>query len=68
MMSDKLIFHFRRSEIIKNLTSGEVRVFDNFLQRMKSLGVLTQDPSVRGGYRFLNLLYSLYCFSYASRI
>ena len=68
MMSDKPIFHFCRSEIIKNLTSGEVRVFDNFLQRMKSLGVLMQDPSVRGGYRFLNLLYSLYCFSYASRI
>ena len=33
---------------------------DNFLQRMKRLGALETDPEVKGGYRFPNLLHTLY--------
>ena len=54
------VHHFRRSDVVKDLTKGEIKVFDNFLQRMKKLGALIQDPDVRGGYRFPNRLYSLY--------
>ena len=60
VMSDGPIDRFRRSDIVKNLTAEEIKVFDNFLQRMKKLGALMQDPAVRGGYQFPNRLYSLY--------
>ena len=33
---------------------------DNFLQRMKRLGTLETDPETKGGYRFPNLLHTLY--------
>ena len=68
MMRDGPIDHFRRSDIIQNLTKEEIRVFDNFLQRMKKLGALIQDPSIRGGYQFPNQLYSLYFFFYSGKI
>ncbi|MXZ83755.1 MAG: hypothetical protein F4Z10_08790 [Synechococcus sp. SB0666_bin_14] len=65
VMSGGPIDRFRRSEVTKYLTKEEIKVFDNFLQRMKKLGALTQDPTVRGGYQFPNRLYSLY-FSFYS--
>ena len=65
VIDNRPIDRFRRSDVTKNLTEEEVKVFDNFLQRMKKLGVLTQDPTVRGGYQFPNRLYSLYFFSYS---
>lgn len=52
--------HFRRSELVARLTKEEVKVMDNFLQRMKKLGAIDTDPEVRGGYRFPNLLHALY--------
>lgn len=58
--SKKLTRRFDRSGISRNLTPEETRVLDNFLQRMKRLGVLTPDPDVRGGYLFPNLLHALY--------
>lgn len=64
-MGDGPVDRFRRSEVTKNLTEEEIKVFDNFLQRMKKLGALTQDPAVRGGYQFPNRLYSLYFFFYS---
>jgi len=60
MMGHGPVDHFRRSELTRNLTKEEIRVFDNFLQRMKKPGILTQGPVIHGGYQFPNSLYSLY--------
>ena len=68
MMSHGPVDRFRRSEVAKDLTKEETRVFDNFLQRMKKLGALTQDPTIRGGYQFPNRLYSLYFSFYSHKI
>ena len=57
---DEPRMRFRRSELVERLTSGERKVMDNFLQRMKRLGSLETDPEVQGGYRFPNLLHALY--------
>ena len=51
--------NFRRAELRERLTPKERRVLDNFLQRMKRLGALEEDPEVRGGYRFPSRLHSL---------
>ena len=51
---------FRRSELTIRLTAEETKVVDNFLRRMRRLGVLEPDPEVRGRYRFTNLLHALY--------
>ena len=51
---------FQRTEILARLTEAEKRVLNNFLRRMRNLGVLERDPEVRGGYRFPNTLYALY--------
>ena len=51
---------FQRTELLARLTEDENRVLNNFLRRMRKLGVLERDPEVRGGYRFPNTLYSLY--------
>ncbi len=51
---------FQRTELLARLTEDEKRVLNNFLRRMRKLGVLESDPEVRGGYRFPNTLYSLY--------
>ena len=59
-MSDEPRMDFRRSELVKRLTSEESKVMDNFLQRMKRLGALQTDPEVKGGYRFPNRLNALY--------
>ena len=59
---------FRRSEMTKNLTKEEIKVFDNFLQRMKKLGALMQGPTVRGGYQSPNRLYSLYFSFYSQKL
>jgi len=52
-------FAFSRHEALSHLSDAEVRVFDNFLQRMKRLGVIKSGPD-RGTYRFTNLLHALY--------
>ena len=67
MMGAAAVYRFRRSDVTKNLTQEEIKVFDNFLQRMKKLGALIQDPTVRGGYQFPNRLYSLYFFFYSQK-
>ncbi|MXW12170.1 MAG: ATP-binding protein [Synechococcus sp. SB0662_bin_45] len=68
MMRHGPVDHFRRSEVAKDLTKEEIKVFDNFLQRMRKLGALTQDPTIRGGYQFPNRLYSLYFSFYSHKI
>lgn len=67
VIRNKSIDRFRRSDVTKDLTEEETKVFDNFLQRMKKLGALIQDSSVRGGYQFPNQLYALYFVLYSSR-
>ena len=59
-MTGELQMRFRRAELATRLTKGEVKVMDNFLQRMKNLGAIDTDPEVRGGYKFPNLLHALY--------
>ena len=55
-----LRMRFRRSELMERLSDNERKVMDNFLRRMKSLGVLETDPEGKGRYRFPNLLNMLY--------
>lgn len=67
-MSDEPRTSFRRSELLDRLTGEEKNVMDNFLRRMKRLGALETDPEVKGGYRFPNLLHTLYFLMESQRI
>jgi ABC-type oligopeptide transport system ATPase subunit len=56
-----LSFDFTRQEIQQKLTENEKKVFNNFLRKLKELGILTQPPELpRGAYRFTNRLYLVY--------
>ena len=59
-MTGELQMRFRRAELATRLTNQEVKVMDNFLQRMRILGAIDTDPEVRGGYKFPNLLHAFY--------
>ena len=59
LVSEPNNFAFRREDIVKRLGNEEWRVLDNFLQRMRRLGVLVADKG-RGAYRFRNLLHFFY--------
>jgi hypothetical protein len=50
---------FKRQELLKEIPSKEQRNLDNFLNRIKKLGII-DDAEVRGEYRFVNPLYHLY--------
>jgi type II secretory pathway predicted ATPase ExeA len=51
----------RRRDMIATLSPEEKRVLDNFLRKMRELGVLRPAPEHgRGAYRFSSLLYQLY--------
>jgi hypothetical protein len=52
---------FKRSKLREHLTSDQAKVLDNFLGRMKQLGVIRPDPEEGpGAYSFGNLLHYLY--------
>jgi hypothetical protein len=51
---------FQRKEILEKMTDEERKTFDNFLQRIKQLGIISETTEVRGEYRFVNQLYHLY--------
>lgn len=52
---------FRRRDLLDLLSSDEANVLDNFLKKMKQLGVIAVDPEGGpGAYRFQNLLHHLY--------
>lgn len=54
-------WRFQRSDIIGRLSPDERKVFNNFLNRMRKLGVIVPDEEGgRGAYRFRNLLHFLY--------
>jgi hypothetical protein len=59
---------FRRAELMAQLEEGEARVLDNFLHKMKELGVVHEDAEGgRGSYRFANELHLLYFWMEAER-
>lgn len=59
---------FRRADVLAELGEEERRVLDNFLNRMKRLGVIEHDPEAgRGAYRFSNRLHFLYFWLEAER-
>lgn len=52
---------FKRRELRAKLSTDEARVLDNFLSRMKKLGVVRPNPEAGpGAYRFANILHYLY--------
>ena len=51
---------FTRPEIIQHIGHDDRPVLDNFLRRMRELGVLETVPGTRGEYRFPNRLSWLY--------
>jgi hypothetical protein len=51
---------FSRQEIKNRVSEKEAQVLDNFLQRMKQLGVVRGDQARRGGYEFTSELYALF--------
>ncbi|MFA0768228.1 MAG: hypothetical protein OXFUSZZB_001556 [Candidatus Fervidibacter sp.] len=59
LVSESNDFAFRREDIVKRLGNEERRVLDNFLQRMRRLGVLVADKG-RGACRFRDLLHFFY--------
>lgn len=50
---------FRRQELLKAVGEKEKKNLDNFLNRIKKLGLI-DDAEVRGEYTFVNPLYHLY--------
>ena len=56
---------FRRQDILEKVPEREQRTFDNFIQRTKRLGIISE-TEVRGEYRFINQLYHLYVLLEAS--
>ena len=52
---------FTRRQVAERLTSEELRVFDNFLRRLRELGVVEADPQGgRGAYRYTNQIFLIY--------
>jgi len=52
---------FTRNDVRSRLSAAEQKVLDNFLRRMRELGVIAADPERgAGAYRFTNLLHYLY--------
>lgn len=50
--------NFQKKDVESRLSSNDRKVFNNFLRRLRELGVLYSDG--RGGYRFVNNLYYFY--------
>ena len=59
-ISEEVQASFRRSDVLARLDRENKPVLENFLRRMKEIGVIESDPEVRGGYCFPNRLYALY--------
>jgi len=56
-------FHapFKKSDVEKNLTDAERKIFHNFLRKMKELGVIVPVHELGSGYyRYVNHLYPVY--------
>ena len=54
--------------MLKELSPQEIKVLDNFLNRMRKLGVIVPDVERgRGAYQFTNQLHALYFWIEAQR-
>ena len=60
MNKPQIVTEFKKSEVSKTLSEKERRVFGNFINRMKKLGIIESDAETRGGYKFPENLYTLY--------
>lgn len=57
------ITHFVKNEIESTLTENEKKVFHNFLDKFKKLGIIESDVEQgRGAYRFVNRIYPVYLY------
>jgi len=50
---------FQRKDVLEKVPDKERKIFDNFLRRIKSLGIISE-TEMRGEYRFVTQLYHLY--------
>ena len=63
-----LLISFKKSDVESKLNANEKRVFNNFLRKMKELGVIIPDKEGgRGSYRFANMLYPIYIWMESQR-
>lgn len=54
---------FTRKEVTEYLSDPEKKVFDNFLRRLKGIGVIEPDTEMgSGSYRFVNEIYPVYVY------
>ncbi len=52
---------FSKADLLRRISPEQAKVLNNFLQKMKQLGVVLQSPDMgRGHYRFASELYALF--------
>lgn len=60
-LGERPINRFLKSEIESKLNGKEKKVFNNFLRKMRELGIIVSDiEGGRGSYKFVNELYRVY--------
>jgi hypothetical protein len=60
-LAGEIGYEFQRRAVLQGLTREEQRVFDNFLRKMRELGVVCPDRDRGpGAYRFTNRLHYIY--------
>ncbi len=60
--------HFTKKALLERVSPDEAKVLNNFLQKMKQLGVIRQDPERgRGQYQFTSELYAIFFWLQAAR-
>ncbi|MDI3501610.1 MAG: hypothetical protein PWP22_1381 [Thermoanaerobacter sp.] len=67
-LGEKPLLSFKKREIESRLNANEKKVFNNFLRKMRELGVIT--PNIEGGrgaYKFANMLYPVYIWMESQR-
>ncbi len=61
LVSKPTLSIFKKSDIANMLNAQEKKVLDNFLRKLKKLGIIENDlESGRGAYRFVNELFPIY--------
>jgi len=67
-LGEKPIGFFKKKEIESKLNGEERKVFNNFLRKMRELGIIVPDiESGRGSYKFGNELYPVYIWMESQR-
>jgi len=69
IVSDPFVHRFSKKELSERISGDESKVLNNFLQKMKKLGVITQPPGTqRGEYEFTSELYALFFWLQAASV